>query len=143
MIKNIEIDDLKKIVAIGKKCLPIYYDMYNLLFLLKNPDFLMLKNCIDNEIFGFLIARLDKNEKNIHIISLGISEKYRRKGLATDFINYLKFFDKYCSISLFVIDSNITAQKFYIKNGFKKINVLKKYYSSLNNADAFQYKFFK
>ena len=70
---------------------------------------------------------------------------YENKGTRhyTPIFNYLKSFDRYCSISLFVIDINITAQKFYIKNGFKKISVLKKYYSSLNNADAFQYKFFK
>ena len=146
MIETADLNDLNKIVEIGKKCLPIYYDLTNLLYFLTNQNYLILKKIqknFDNEIVGFLIAKIDKNEKNIHIMSFGICERYRRKGFATEFINYLKSLDNYYSITLYVIDSNIPAQNFYIKNKFKKEKVLKNYYFSLNNADGFQFKFVK
>ena len=146
MIQTTGLNDLNKIVEMGKKCLPIYYDLYNLLFFFKNPNYLILKKIqknLDNEILGFLIAKINKNEKNIHIMSVGISEKYRRRGFATEFINYLKSFDNYYSITLYVLDSNIAAQNFYIKNKFKKESVLKNYYFSLDNADGFLFKFVK
>ncbi|WP_304353064.1 GNAT family N-acetyltransferase [Brachyspira innocens] len=92
---------------------------------------IIIKN--NNEIKGFLIYFL--LEPEIDIIFIAVYPK--SNGYGKKLLSYL-FDDSKAnnvnSIKLDLHENNITAKNFYIKNGFKKIAVRKKYYN--NKFDA-------
>ena len=98
-------------------------DEYNKVVIIKN----------DKSIFGFLIYFLLQPE--IDIIFIAVYPK--SNGYGKKLLSYL-FDDSKAnnvnSIKLDLHENNITAKNFYIKNGFKKIAVRKKYYN--NKFDA-------
>ena len=66
-----------------------------------------------------------------------VKKEYRKQGLATMLIQGLEkaLLEKNIEkIFLEVRLSNLPAQNLYLKNGFKKINVRKNYYSDLEDA---------
>lgn len=92
---------------------------------------IIIKN--NNDIKGFLIYFL--LEPEIDIIFIAVYPK--SNGYGKKLLSYL-FDDSKAnnvnSIKLDLHENNITAKNFYIKNGFKKIAVRKKYYN--NKFDA-------
>lgn len=92
---------------------------------------IIIKN--NNDIKGFLIYFL--LEPEIDIIFIAVYPN--NKGYGKKLLSYL-FDDSKAnnvnSIKLDLHENNITAKNFYIKNGFKKIAVRKKYYN--NKFDA-------
>lgn len=65
------------------------------------------------------------------ITSVAVSDKYRRKGLATELISEFERLlpDDTEDIFLEVRESNTPAVKLYEKNGFEKLSVRKNFYS--------------
>ncbi|MDO6994826.1 GNAT family N-acetyltransferase, partial [Brachyspira innocens] len=87
----------------------------------------------NNEIKGFLIYFLLAPEIDIIFIAVYPNNK----GYGSKLLSYL-FDDAKAnnvnSIKLDLHENNITAKNFYIKNGFKKIAVRKKYYNDKFDA---------
>ncbi|MEI0557244.1 GNAT family N-acetyltransferase [Brachyspira intermedia] len=87
----------------------------------------------NNQITGFLIYFLLEPEADI----IFIASYPNNKGYGKKLLSYL--FDdaknnNVNSIKLDLHENNINAKHFYIKNGFKKIAVRKKYYDNQFNA---------
>ena len=116
------IKDAKNIVNIAKLVLPIYYDLDTTLYFIENN--IVIKLEINNQIIGFLLA--EKQDKNIHIHSIGVSKDHQRNGIGTKLINHLKNFN-YSSLSLNVSEIN----------GFLKVKFKKNYYDGLTNNNAY------
>ena len=100
----------------------------------------MYKAKCNNKIVGFCVVK--KYGKRHHIMSIAILEEYRRKGIGMKLINKVKEDDNH-KISLYVQSTNDIAIRFYKKNGFKNIKLLKDYYESLDDKNAYYFNFMK
>ena len=73
-----------------------------------------------------------------YIMSLGVIDECRKMGIATtmlkSILNYIISFDFVVGIYLNVISTNISAKKFYEKNGLKCVNHIKDYYPIENKT---------
>lgn len=138
-VKNIIISDLKEIERIGSLCLPLYYEVLDLMLFLMDKNHFCLK-VIDpkkpKNIMGYLIAEYQDQKTRIHIKSLGTLPEYRRQGVAKLMITYLKFQQKVNSdlhtLSLYVLEDNWDAIKFYARQNFSAKKKLPNYYQTLN-----------
>ena len=98
----------------------------------------------EGEVLGYSMIGIIHNDSSSEftILSLGVKEEYRRKGVAkallSEIRNYFRkmyvflnelYRVKY-EIYLHVRRNNIPARKLYIKEKFKEINLLEKYYRS-------------
>ena len=86
---------------------------------------------LNAEIIGFINFSIiyDRSELNY----IFVLQKYRKKGYAKKMIDFLIDYveNNNCSnITLEVRCSNISAIKFYEKNGFKKASIRKNYYDN-------------
>ena len=139
IIRKAIIYDTTSISELNKKCLPIYYSYVEYLLLITSPTYLVLVAEINNEIIGYMVGEFHSSNKNFHILSIGVDDKVRSKGIGTYLINKL-IIDikekKYDNITLFVHDENEKAIKFYIKNDFVKIEHLPNYYEGSLKAKS-------
>ncbi len=78
------------------------------------------------KIIGFVIFYHVRDE--IEIIQIGIMKSYQRKNYGSLIVNKIKKLKDIRKIFLEVSVENIQAINFYLKNGFKKIGIRKRYY---------------
>ena len=85
---------------------------------------------IDEEEVGFIL--LENTIDVINIVDVFVKEKYRRKGIACKMFKYIfeMYKDRKVKYMWEVREDNIKAYNLYIKLGFKKIYVRKKYYKT-------------
>ena len=157
-IENINFFDIRSIELLGKECLPIYYTTSDLLFIIFDKQYILYKITVNNEIIGFLVALKKYNEynqknnniqetnnvKRLHIMSIGIKDKYRKKGFGCKLINKLKDYIKEnynynVKISLYVLTNNIGAIKLYEKCGLRRIFEDKNFFETLETKSAYYY----
>lgn len=86
----------------------------------------------DNEILGFL--DYSKMYENMEINYIYVKEEYRKKGVATELLNYMITTNNFNNITLEVNIKNLNAINLYKKFDFKIINIRKNYY---NGADGY------
>jgi ribosomal protein S18 acetylase RimI-like enzyme len=91
---------------------------------------------------GIIHGELGDNSPKFTILSLGVKEDYRRKGVAKTLLSEIRnYFRKMYvflkelygvkyEIFLHVRRNNVPARKLYLKEKFKEINLLEKYYRS-------------
>lgn len=79
----------------------------------------------NNKVIGFI--QIEKHFEITDIINIAVDENYQNKGIATELIEFIKN-DVEEKIMLEVRSRNEAAIKTYEKNGFKVINIRKKYY---------------
>ena len=129
-IRKASINDTTDISQLNKNCLPIYYSRMEYFLLIVSPIHLVSVAEIDNKIIGYIVGEFNDSNKNFHIMSIGVDDKVRNKGigtiLITNLVDYIK--EKCNNITLFVHDENEKAIRFYIKNGFIKISHSSNYY---------------
>lgn len=124
--------DVEIIVGIAKKVLPIYYDKETTSEFIKN--YIAINAILKKKNVGFLLAKM--NNKNIHIHSIGVDKNYRRKGVGSSLISFLKVYD-YNNLSLNVSEMNTEGIAFYKRLGFINILFKKDYYDCLKNNNAY------
>jgi len=141
----IKLYDLYQVERVGKACLPIYYSMIELLFMIPDKNQIMwkvvTKDLGDNQTnvhdlpiiyVGYLIAEKKNMGKRIHLKSIAVLNTHRRRGIASSFLNRLKKVDGCEELTLYVMVTNNDAIKFYQSHGFKIEKTLKGYYRMLN-----------
>lgn len=137
MIRTYKLSDLKAIDYIGNQIKPNFvneydidkielYDWLNLLVYEKN-----------DKVVGFV--EFANNVGSIDIYTIAVDENFKRRGIATKLIVYVKENCDYETITLEVRSKNDAAIKMYQKNGFEVINIRKKYYEN-DDAYVMQYK---
>ncbi|MEM2633527.1 MAG: ribosomal protein S18-alanine N-acetyltransferase, partial [Nitrososphaerota archaeon] len=104
-------------------------------YLIKYSDgFLIAK--INDHIVGYIIGIIEKNIGTI--VSIAVKKDYRKKGIGKKLLDSIIEYFKSRNVSLVNLQvriDNYEAISFYEKNGFKKVKVLKNYYS--DGCDAF------
>ncbi len=138
VITRAEEKDLSSVYYIEQKCFKYPYPFPLLLFYHKIfPEGFRIAK-IGNEIVGYIIFIIEKDNVG-HIISLAVHPDYRRRGigykLLLSAIKFLEMIDINV-IKLEVRVSNIAAIKLYEKVGFIKTKILKKYYK--DGEDGYQ-----
>jgi ribosomal-protein-alanine N-acetyltransferase len=86
-------------------------------------------------IIGYMVTLWVADE--IHILNLAVNNNYRRQGLATHLLSTLERFAKGHQSKHFWLEvrsSNLPAQAFYAKHGFKHVGRRRHYYR--NGEDA-------
>lgn len=129
--------DLFEIEKCGKDSLPIYYRYRHLKSFRQSTKYQIWVLKDISNIYGFVIFDI-KSPVHIHILSIAISRRNRKKKLASYLMNELK--KKYygSKITLFVQISNLPALNFYIKHGFKMSKFLPGYYENLSISGAYE-----
>jgi len=82
----------------------------------------------DGEIVGFVTLRINGvGNIGAYLRMIAVAEKFRGQGIGTQMINYIGEIASTHIPNVFLICSveNDDAQKFYEKNGFEKIGVMK------------------
>ena len=135
IIREFKRPDIKRVLEIETEAFndpyppSILIDIYNL-----GAGFLVAQ--YDNIVVGYIIFWI-RYEDEGHIISLAVDEKYRKKDIGKELVNYaVNIFEK-CNvreIKLEVRISNKGARKFYIKMGFEEKKVLENYYEDGEDA---------
>jgi len=137
----VTINDLEIIENVGKACLPIYYRPQDLLMMMMDGKHLIYKLTSNDQIVGFVVASLEDDGERIHIKSLGVLPEFRRQGYGRQLVDKLKELlghqtnGKY--ITLYVLEDNFTAVKFYARLGFKSVKKMENYYLSLGKSAYF------
>jgi len=131
MISKYKQEDIKEINVLGKEVNPNFERLFKVASLPANEQIYVCKN--NDELLGFLHVLM--NIEQIEILNLVVSEKHRKKGIASLLIDYLLSEPNldYQRIILEVSASNIAAINLYHKFNFHCINQRKKYYG---NDDA-------
>lgn len=91
---------------------------------------------IDDNIVGYYISKLIIDE--MELITIAINPKNRKEGFGSLLIDDLILYGKinnFEKIFLEVRESNVPAKNLYLKKGFKKMYIRKKYYADGENAD--------
>ena len=122
---------IKNIEEIGKKSLPIHYTYDDLLKMVEDNKFTVNMCIDDNILIGFIIINHIEKNRN-HIMSIGVSTEYRRKGVGKQLINTANN----QMISLYVQYGN-DAIKFYKKLNFQILEKLENYYDNLEEKCAY------
>jgi len=130
-IRYAKVSDIGQIHAVNKECLPLYYATYELMIIMSmNQYFIVVaENETIGKIIGFLIARIERDNQ-VHILSFGVSQNYRKHGIGTKLIKFLQsgLNLKYRLLTLYVHTENVNAIRFYKKNGFVVNNIVENYY---------------
>jgi ribosomal protein S18 acetylase RimI-like enzyme len=130
-------NDIDSIEECGKTCLPLFYKKNELLSMLNNEQFKIIKATQGNELLGFLLLSTNSDKNIVHIMSFAIYLQHRNKQIGTKMLDLVKqiFSDK--NITLFVQTTNKPAIKFYKKNDFIIMKEKKDYYTNLANNNAY------
>lgn len=107
------------------------------------------RNCIgmvaerDDEIVGFMIYELHKNR--LHILNFAVSDEHKRCGIGQSMVSKLVgklSNDRRNRIMLEVRETNLEAQLFFKKLGFRAVSVLHDFYEdSPEDAYLMQYRY--
>lgn len=130
-------NDIVNIEKCGNESLPLSYTENDIRTMLEDTQYKIFKIRHNESFVGFIITKLNEEEKNIHIMSIAIYQSYRGMSLGSKMIDLVKktFPDK--NITLYVQTTNKRAISFYKKNDFLIMNTKKDYYHNLENNDAY------
>lgn len=101
------------------------------------------RNCIgmvaevNCSVVAFMIYELHKNR--LHVLNFAVAQSHRRTGVGTAMVNKLKSklsSDRRNRILLEVRETNLAAQLFFRKQGFKAISILRDFYED-TTEDAY------
>ena len=125
MIRRANKEDISSINELGSLVNPNFINTYNIQEYINNSNYIILVN-EEESINGLLIIYSNIDYYELEIIVVG--QKYRKKGIATNMLNY--FLDNYekKDILLEVDTNNNDAIKLYDKVGFIIINTREGYY---------------
>lgn len=129
MISSLSIDDLASLNILASN-FNISYD--ESVFSSDVQKIICFK--VEDKIVGYIDFSIYYERAEVNYIF--VLDEYRKKGIASKLLEYL--FSNYNleNITLEVRESNLSAIKFYEKNGFVKCSIRKNYYG---NEDALLY----
>ena len=139
MIRFMKKEDITSLVAIENDSFKDgKYSKDQLLYEYKeNPFSKILVNVDNNIVNAFLIYMVTFNSATI--VQIAVMPKLRKKGIASKLLKAMekeltKKYGEIENVTLEVRDSNKSAIKLYLKNGYKKNHVKKKYYDNGDDA---------
>lgn len=128
MINNCNINDINRIIELGKLINTNFDKLNNLEEIIKNKE--IIGYYIDNKLVGFIIFKTMYEITDL--LYIVVDKLYRRKNIASKLLEELISNSE--KVMLEVRCDNDNAIKLYKKYDFKIINIRKKYY---DNMDAY------
>ena len=128
MINKCNINDINRIIELGKLINTNFDKLNNLEEIIKNKE--IIGYYIDNKLVGFIIFKTMYEITDL--LYIVVDKLYRRKSIASKLLE--KLIGNSEKVMLEVRCDNDNAIKLYKKYDFKIINIRKKYYE---NMDAY------
>lgn len=128
MINKCNINDINRIIELGKLINTNFDKLNNLEEIIKNKE--IIGYYIDNKLVGFIIFKTMYEITDL--LYIVVDKLYRRKSIASNLLEELIGNSE--KVMLEVRCDNDNAIKLYKKYDFKIINIRKKYY---DNMDAY------
>jgi ribosomal-protein-alanine N-acetyltransferase len=132
-IRKFKNSDLDQVIKVEKESFKVPYTREIFKGYFSSEIYESLVAEVDNKIVGYIIISPKRKE----IISIAVRKKYRRKGIGRYLLKEgLKVFKSRNTpeIILMVRENNLPARKFYEKNGFEGVGILRQYYKSGETA---------
>ena len=143
MTSKCNASDFSQIENIGRLNLPLFYNTFDLLVMSQSKNYNIYKYTTNKQIAGYIVTQKRNDENRHHIMSIGVLDKYRNKGIGSQLIKKIESdienSYKKGKITLYVKADNDIAIKFYKKNGFENEKLVKNYYNSFENNDAYYF----
>ena len=146
LIRRCTIDDLDGVIHVNERELPEDYPYFFYKSILDDyPNSFLVAQNKKGKIIAYIMWRVEKTpsfnglkyENKGHLVSIAVSEDYRRKGIAFELLsNSMSAIKKY-RIKNYVLEvrvSNDNAIKLYEKFNFKIKGIKKNYYRDGENA---------
>ena len=134
--------DMPGVLEIEKESFEFPWAEEDFIRVLRKRDCIGMVVIENEEIAGFMIYEL--LPKRLHLLTMAVAVRYRRKGIASDMIGKLQsklVFQRRNRITTHVRESNLDAQIFFRDKGFKAINVIQNLYEDCDeDAYLFQYR---
>jgi ribosomal-protein-alanine N-acetyltransferase len=146
VIRRCTLEDLEGVIEVNEQELPEDYPYFFYKSILDNYPESFLVACNSNqEIIGYIMWRVERTpaitslklKNNGHLVSIAVSKKYRRLGVATTLLSHsMKKIKKY-KVDEFVLEvriSNNEAVNLYKTFNFQTHSIKEKYYRDGENA---------
>ena len=130
-------NDSGEIEKCGRECLPLYYSKSEVIDIMNDENFKMLKIVDEDKLVGFVITRIGENNL-AYIMSIGIYPQYQNKQLGSKMLDLVKEIMPNKNIILYTQTSNKRAVSFYKKNEFIIMNKIDDYYTNISNKNAYK-----
>ncbi len=121
--------DISKILQIERASFEFPWSREDLIATLQQPNCIGMTAEYQGRIVGFMVYRLFY--KKIHLLNFAVHPQYRRQGIGSVMIKKLISKlgrKKGVKIYLEVRETNLRAQLFFRKMGFRAVDILKNYY---------------
>ncbi len=125
---------LEELYEIEKQCFKQEaFSKQQIAYLLTDYNAISLIACVDDDLAGFAIARIDIKRTNsyCHILTVDVKPSHRRKGVAQKLLHEIESILKakgIREIRLEVREDNTAASNLYQKLGYRQVGKLEKYY---------------
>ena len=146
IIRSCQLDDLEGVIEVNEKELPEDYPYFFYKSILDNfPESFLIACNEEDKIVGYVMWRVERipslNSLRLiskgHLVSIAVSNEYRRLGIATALLKRSMPEIKKRTIIEFVLEvriSNYGALDLYKSLGYKIDSIKKKYYRDGENA---------
>lgn len=134
LLKDVSLKDLESLKDLDRNHFPFPWKDSNWSDSIKNTNYLLF---YDPSCRGFAIYLLSPLEKLAHLLKVVVSPDFRKKGVAASILNASYSHLRILGIERCILEvevSNTGAIGLYLKQGYNKIHLQKKFYS--NGADA-------
>jgi ribosomal protein S18 acetylase RimI-like enzyme len=140
VICDASVEDLDTIYEIERECFPQNaFDKSYYVALLLSPDAIFLKSCVDNDIAGFVVGLIRRQEEDTEcvICTVNVRAEFRRVGIATALVRELEkrlIYRKCRRIIIQVHKDNQASIGLFSKLDYRTLRILKNYYHFLQDA---------
>jgi len=104
------------------------WPLLDLIAVLTWPDVIRLKAMEDGEMIGFVAGDPRPSQKTSWIATIGVDPRYRRRGIGRALLRACEGRSKLPRVKLTVRLSNQVAIAMYEKEGYRSVDIWKKYY---------------
>ncbi|MGQ4833127.1 MAG: ribosomal protein S18-alanine N-acetyltransferase [Candidatus Asgardarchaeia archaeon] len=146
LIDSIKVNEIPEIMEINRLCLPENYSYYYFHHLVSNWPDVCLDAKVNGNIVGYILCRVEKGFSVFggirwvtkgHIVSIAVLPQFRGKGIGTQLMKHAikNLIEKY-NVSEIYLEVRVSnpAQHLYERLKFRKVKVLKGYYSDGEDA---------
>lgn len=114
------------------------WPMLDLLAVLTLPGSVRYKAVVDGKMVGFIAGDTHFREKVGWVTTVGVLPEYRSRGVASALMRVCETTLGMPRVRLCVRRTNLSAQRLYLRLGYRQINIWKQYYSGREDALVYE-----
>lgn len=129
-IQNASLRDLGALRRLEQACFQKdAWPLLDLMAVLTWPDVIKLKAVEDGEMVGFVACDPRPSERTGWIATIGVDPRYQRRGIARALLRACENQSRQPNLKLTVRMSNHAAISLYEKEGYRSVDIWKRYYN--------------